>query len=70
MGSMAYKGFESTPKHDDERGVFYGLVDSIDGLREYESDTENGVEKAFRNAVDDYLDACRKSETTNGSSVL
>lgn len=70
MGSMAYKGFESTPKHDDERGIFYGLVDDIEGLCEYESDTADGIEKAFRDAVDDYIDACRESETTNGSSVL
>lgn len=60
----------STPKHDAERGVFYGLVDDIEGLCEYESDTADGIEKAFRDAVDDYIDACRESETTNGSSVL
>lgn len=53
-----------------ERGVFYGLVDDIDGLRKYESDTADGIEKAFRDAVDDYIDACRESETTNDSSVL
>ena len=53
-----------------ERGVFYGLVDDIDRLREYESDTADGIEKAFRDAVDDYIDACRESETMNDSSVL
>ena len=61
MERMAYKGFESTPKHDEEEGVFYGLVDDVDGLCEYESETAEGVEKAFRDAVDDYLDACRES---------
>lgn len=60
----------STPKHDAERGVFYGLVDDVDGLCEYESETADGIEKAFRDAVDDYIDACHESETTNGSSVL
>ena len=60
----------STPKHDDERGIFYGLVDDIEGLCEYESDTADGIEKAFRDAVDDYIDACRESETASGSSVL
>ena len=64
------KRIGSTPKHDAERGVFYGLVDDIEGLCEYESDTADGIEKAFRDAVDDYIDACRESETTNGSSVL
>ena len=61
MERMAYKGFESTPKHDEEEGVFYGLVDDVDGLCEYESETAEGVEKAFRDAVDDYIDACRES---------
>lgn len=61
MERMTYKGFESTPKHDEEEGVFYGLVDDVDGLCEYESETAEGVEKAFRDAVDDYLDASRES---------
>lgn len=61
---------ESTPKHDAERGVFYGLVDDVEGLCEYESDTADGVEKAFRDAVDDYIDACRESKIANDSSVL
>lgn len=61
MEHMVYKGYESTPKHNAECGVFYGLVDGIDGLCEYESETAEGVEKAFRDAVDDYIDACRES---------
>ena len=69
MERMAYKGFESTPKHDEEEeGVFYGLVDDIDGLCEYESETAEGVEKAFRDAVDDYLDACRESVAMQGGA--
>lgn len=66
MKRMVYKGFESTPKHDAERGVFYGLVDDVDGLCEYESETADGVEKAFRDAVDDYIDACRESSQRKG----
>lgn len=61
MDRMVYKGYESTPKHDAECGVFYGLVDGIDGLCEYESETADGIEKAFHDAVDDYIDACRES---------
>lgn len=68
MERMTYKGFESTPKHDEEEGVFYGLVDDIDGLCEYESETAEGVEKAFRDAVDDYIDACRESVAMQGDA--
>ena len=46
------------------------LCGDVDGLCEYESETADGIEKAFRDAVDDYIDACHESETTNGSSVL
>lgn len=70
MERLDYKGFTSTPKHDAERSVFYSLVNNVEGLCEYESDTADGIEKAFRDAVDDYIDACRESETTNSSSVL
>ena len=45
-------------------------MDGIEGLCEYESDTADGIEKAFRDAVDDYIDACRKNKTANDSSVL
>lgn len=62
MEHMVYKGFESTPEHDVERGVFYGLVDDIDGLCEYESETAEGVEKAFRDAGGDYIDATDAAE--------
>ena len=68
MERMAYKGFESTPKHDEGEGVFYGLVDDVDGLCEYESETAEGVEKAFRDAVDDYIDACRESVAMQGDA--
>ena len=61
MEHMVYKGYESTPKHDAECGVFYGLVDGIDGLCEYESETAEGVAKAFRAAGADYIAACRES---------
>lgn len=62
MEHMVYKGFESAPEHDVERGVFYGLVDDIDGLCEYESETAEGVEKAFRDAGGDYIDATDAAE--------
>lgn len=68
MERMAYKGFESTPKHDEGEGVFYGLVDDVDGLCEYESETAEGIEKAFRDAVDDYIDACRESVAMQGGA--
>lgn len=61
MERMAYKGFTSTPKHSAEDGMFYGTVDGIDAVVMYDSETEAGLEAAFMEAVDDYLDFCRDS---------
>lgn len=61
MDRMAYKGFESTPKHSAEDGMFYGTVDDVDAVVMYDSETEAGLEAAFMEAVDDYLDFRRES---------
>lgn len=58
---LVYKGFASTPRYDIESQVIYGIIDGIDGLAEYESDKPGDVEQAFRDAVDDYVDACREA---------
>lgn len=61
MERMTYKGFTSTPKHSAEDGMFYGTVDGVDAVVMYDSETEAGLEAAFMEAVDDYLDFCRDS---------
>lgn len=61
MERLVYKGFESTPKHSAEDGTFYGTVDGVDAMVMYDSETEAGLEAAFMEAVDDYLDFCRES---------
>lgn len=58
---LVYKGFSSTPRYDIENKVIYGLVDDVDGLAEYESESLGGVEQAFRDAVDDYIDGCQEA---------
>ena len=62
MERMAYKGFESTPKHSAEDGMFYGTVDDVDAVVMYDSETAAGLEAAFMEAVDDYLDFCEGSK--------
>ena len=58
---LAYKGFTSTPRYDIGNKVIYGTIDEIDGFASYEAETADGVETAFRDAVDDYIDACKES---------
>lgn len=55
------QGFESTPRRDAGRGVFYGLC-------ECESKTLKNIERAFRDALDDHIDALEEiGETTAGN---
>lgn len=58
---LACKGFISTPRYDIEGKVIYGTIDEIDGFASYEAKRAAEVETAFRNAVDDYIDACEES---------
>lgn len=58
---LAYRGFTSTPRYDIEDKVIYGTIDEIDGFASYEEKRADGVETAFCNAVDDYIDACEES---------
>lgn len=61
MERLDYKGFTSTPKHSAEDGMFYGTVDGVDAVVMYDSETAAGLEAAFMEAVDDYIDFCRDS---------
>ena len=58
---LAYKGFTSTPRYDIEGKVIYGTIVEIAGFASYEAKRADEVETAFRNAVDDYIDACEES---------
>lgn len=60
LNKLCYKGFTSTPIYSIEDKVIYGHVDDVYGYISYESETLNGVEHAFREAVDDYLDTCEE----------
>ncbi len=67
---LVYKGFSSTPKYDIENKIIYGVVDDIDGFAEYESPTLSGVEQAFRDTVDDYIDGCREAGISGESIAV
>lgn len=67
---LAYKGFTSTPRYDIEGKVIYDTIDEIDGFASYEAKRAAEVETAFRNAVDDYIDACEESGVDPKSKLL
>lgn len=52
---MTYKGFCTIIKYSKEDKVYYGKIENIPDLVNYESENYEGLERAFHEAVDDYL---------------
>lgn len=52
---MTYKGFHTVIKYNKEDNVYYGRIEDIPDLVNYESENYEGLEKAFHEAVNDYL---------------
>ena len=52
---MTYKGFRTIVKYSKEDKVYYGKIEDVFDLVNYESEKYEGLERAFYEAVDDYL---------------
>ena len=60
MSKMKYKGYTARIDHDDDDGIFTGRITGIrDGVG-FHGDDLTVFREAFREAVDDYLEACAK----------
>ena len=57
---MTYKGYSGSARYDDEERIFFGRIEFIRALVSYEGTDVKSLRKAFEEAVDDYLDLCRK----------
>lgn len=57
---MTYKGFRTIVKYSKEDKVYYGKIEDIFDLVNYESENYEGLERAFHEAVDDYLVFCEE----------
>lgn len=55
---MKYKGFLGSVRYSDVDGIFYGKLEFIRGLVAFEGEDVNSLRKAFKEAVDDYLETC------------
>lgn len=55
---MHYKGYYGSYHLDTKEKIFYGKLEFINALVTYEATTAKGLQKAFIEAVDDYLDMC------------
>lgn len=55
MDKLNYKGFIGSATFSKEDKVFFGKIEGIEGLVNYEGSDIEELEKAFHEAVDDYL---------------
>jgi len=56
---MKYKEFTGSIQFDATDNIFHGKLEAIDDLVTFEGQSFGELEKAFRDAVEDYLVLCR-----------
>ncbi len=60
---MSYKGYFGSVHYSDDDKVFHGKLEFVRALVTYEGTDVTSLQKAFREAVDDYLELCRQENT-------
>ena len=56
---MSYKGYIGTISFSEKDRIFFGKVEGIDGLVNFEGKSVDELTEAFHNSVDDYLEYCK-----------
>jgi len=57
---LEYKGYYASLHFSSEDEVFYGKILGIDDLVNFEGASVKELKKAFREAVDDYIETCNE----------
>lgn len=60
MNTLSYKGYIGTVNFSEKDGVFFGKIEGIDGLVNFEGESVTELTEAFHDAVDDYVAYCEK----------
>ena len=55
---MEYKGYTGSIEYSRHDGCFYGKIENIADLVNYEGQTLEELENSFHEAVDDYVEFC------------
>lgn len=57
---LQYKGYTASIQYSDRDKVFYGKINGVEDLVSFEGAIEGELNKAFIEAVDDYLYTCKQ----------
>ena len=60
MNTLKYKGYVGSVAYSEADQVFFGKIEGIDGLVNYEGQSVGELTDAFKEAVDDYLVFCEE----------
>ncbi len=60
MNTMTYKGYAARIEYSDEDGCFVGHIAAIQDVVGFHGESVAILRKAFKEAVDDYLETCEK----------
>ncbi len=60
MNTLHYKGFIGSVEFSEPDGVFFGKIEGINALVNFEGESVKGLTQAFHEAVEDYLILCEE----------
>ncbi|MDD5031404.1 MAG: type II toxin-antitoxin system HicB family antitoxin [Rhodoferax sp.] len=60
MNTMTYKGYTARIEYDDSDRIFVGRLAGIRDIVGFHASTVDELQTAFRESVDDYVQACAK----------
>lgn len=60
MNTLTYKGYIGSVAFSEKDNVFFGKIEGIDGLVNFEGESVKELTDAFHEAVDGYLVYCRE----------
>ena len=60
MNTLSYKGFMGSVAFSEKDNVFFGKIEGINGLVNFEGESVSELTHAFQEAVDDYLAYCKE----------
>ena len=60
MNTLTYKGYIGSVNFSEKDNVFFGKIEGINGLVNFEGESVKELTAAFHEAVDDYLAYCEE----------
>jgi predicted HicB family RNase H-like nuclease len=60
MNTLTYKGYSARVEFDDDDGLFFGRLAGITDGVHFHGETVEELRKAFREAVDGYVETCAR----------